>query len=181
MASYNSSQPPLSDVPALRRPRRRRTPSGRKPGGQPGHHGQIQALVPLEHVEAVLPVKPTHCTCCRHLLSGEDGQLQQYSVTDLLPVQPVVTEYQLHSPVGPACGATRRAARPIVVLPGGWGPSRIWSRPRWPKPRPMFARRLSPTWMRWGGAKGVPHTHQAKQTQGSTCGLMWLSQPTSCP
>lgn len=122
MDSQNSSQPPSSDAPATHRPRQRRTPSGRKPGGQPGHHGQTRALVPLEHVEAVLPVMPTHCARCQHPLSGEDGQPQRHQVTDLPPVKPVVTEYQLHSLVCPACGATTRAARPLGVPPGGFGP-----------------------------------------------------------
>ena len=122
MDSQNSSQPPSSDAPAPRRPRQRRTPSGRKPGGQPGHHGQTRALVPLEDVEAVLPVKPTHCARCQHPLHGEDGQPQRHQVTELPPVQPVVTEYQLHSLVCPACGATTRAALPVGVPPGGFGP-----------------------------------------------------------
>jgi transposase len=37
-------------------------------------------------------------------------------------VQPVVTAYQLHSLVCPACGATTRAALPLGVPPGGCGP-----------------------------------------------------------
>src|SRR5438128_2603098 len=73
MDSQTSAQPPSSDSTATRRPQQRRTPSGRKPGGPPGHQGQPRALVPLEHVEAVLPVKPTHCAPCRPPLSGEDG------------------------------------------------------------------------------------------------------------
>lgn len=92
MDSQHSSQPPSSDRPATRRPRLRRTPSGRKPGGHPGHQGQSRALVPLEDVTAVLPVKPTHCARCRHPLQGEEGQPQRHQVTALPPVQPVVTE-----------------------------------------------------------------------------------------
>ena len=122
MDSRTSSQPPSSDPPATRRPRQRRTPSGRKPGGQPGHHGQTRMLVPLEDVEAVLPVKPTHCARCQHPLHGEDGQPQRHQVTELPPVQPVVTEYQLHGLVCPACGATTRATLPVGVPAGGFGP-----------------------------------------------------------
>ena len=122
MDSQNSSQPPSSDRPATRSPRRRHTPSGRKPGGQPGHQGQTRALVPLEDVEAVLPVKPTHCARCQHPLHGEDGQPQRHQVIELPPVKPVVTEYQLHGLVCPACGATTRAALPLGVPPGGFGP-----------------------------------------------------------
>jgi transposase len=122
MDSRNSSQPPSRDPPATSRPRRRRTPSGRKPGGQPGHQGQARALVPLEDVDAVLPVKPTHCFRCQHPLPGEDLQPQRHQVTELPPVQPIVTEYQLHSLVCPTCGATTRAALPIGVPTGGFGP-----------------------------------------------------------
>ena len=92
MDAHHSSQPPSSDPPSTSRPRLRRTPSGRKPGGQPGHQGQTRALVPLEAVAAVLPVKPTHCSRCQHPLQGEDGQPQRHQVTDLPPGQPVVTE-----------------------------------------------------------------------------------------
>lgn len=120
--SRNSSQPPSSDPPATSRPRQRRTPSGRKPGGQPGHPGQTRTLVPLEDVEAVLPVKPTHCARCQHPLQGEDGQPQRHQVTELPPVKPVVTEYQLHALVCPACGTTTRASVPVGVPTGGFGP-----------------------------------------------------------
>src|SRR5262249_56562166 len=72
--------------------------------------------------DAVFPVKLTHCARCRHPLHGEDGQPQRHQVTDLPPVQPVVTEYQLHSLVCPACGATTRAAIPLGVPTGGFGP-----------------------------------------------------------
>jgi transposase len=122
MDSQHSSQPPASDPPTTRRPRQRRTVSGRKPGGQPGHHGQTRALLPREDVEAVLPVKPTHCARCQHSLHGEEGQPQRHQVTALPPVQPVVTEYQLHGLVCPACGALTRAPLPVGVPPGGFGP-----------------------------------------------------------
>jgi transposase len=122
MDSHNSSQPPSSDPPATSRQRRRRTPSGRRPGGQAGHQGQTRALVPLEDVEAVLSVKPTHCARCWHPLHGEDGQPSRHQVTDLPPVQPVVTEYQVHGLVCPACGATTRATLPVGVPSRGFGP-----------------------------------------------------------
>jgi transposase len=120
--SQNASQPPSRDPPAMRRPRQRRTPGGRKPGGQPGPHGQHRVLVPLEEVEAVLLVKPTHGARCQHPLHGADGQPQRHQVTALPPVKPVVTEYQLHSLLCPACGATTRAALPVGVPTGGFGP-----------------------------------------------------------
>src|SRR5215216_7043613 len=59
--SHNSSRPPSSDLPQAREKRVRRGPSGRKRGGQPGHPGQTRALVPIEEVDTVVPVKPQQC------------------------------------------------------------------------------------------------------------------------
>ena len=60
-ASRPSSRPPSSDPPQATEKRPRREPSGRRPGGQPGHEGQARALVPVEAVDVVIPVKPTWC------------------------------------------------------------------------------------------------------------------------
>src|SRR5687768_15804478 len=62
--SRNSARPPSSDPPTTTRPRARRAPSGRKPGGQPGHEGQTRALVAVEEVDRVVPVKPSQCMQC---------------------------------------------------------------------------------------------------------------------
>ena len=119
--SRTSSRPPSSDPPQRRSPRRR-TPSGRKPGGQPGHQGHTRVLVPLEDVATVLPIKPTHCSRCHLPLHGEDPQPYRHQVIDLPPVQPVVTEYQVHRLACPACGSPTRAALPVGVPAGGFGP-----------------------------------------------------------
>lgn len=120
--SHNSSRPPSSDPPPARGKRPRRGPSGRTRGGQPGHPGQTRALVPIEEVDSVVPVKPQQCHRCQHPLHGEDGQPQRHQVTELPPVTPVVTEYQLHALVCPTCGATTRADLPMGVPAGGFGP-----------------------------------------------------------
>ena len=119
--SRNSSQPPSADPPqALRRSRHE--PSGRRPGGQPGHEGQTRALVPVEEVDVMIPVKPVRCARCQHPLQGEDAQPQRQQVTELPPVRPVVTEYQLHQLGCPACGAGTRADLPAGVSTGSFGP-----------------------------------------------------------
>jgi transposase len=120
--SRNSSRPPSSDPPQASGKYSRREPSGRRPGGQPGHEGHARALVPVEEVDVVVPIKPGRCRRCQHPLQGEDPQPQRQQVTEIPPVKPVVSEYQLHELVCPACGETTRAELPPGVPTGGFGP-----------------------------------------------------------
>ena len=90
--SRTSSRPPSSDPPQALATRPRRDPRGRRPGGQPGHEGHTRALVPLEAVDVVRPLKPERCRRCQHPLEGEDLSPQRHQVTDIPPVKPVVTE-----------------------------------------------------------------------------------------
>ena len=55
--SRTSSRPPSSDPPQALGKRPRREPTGHRPGGQPGHEGQARALVPVEEVDVVVPVR----------------------------------------------------------------------------------------------------------------------------
>jgi transposase len=120
-SSRNSSQPPSADPPQARI-RSHREPSGRRPGGQPGHEGQTRALVPVEAVDVLIPVKPMQCPRCQHPLHGADPQPQRHQVAELPPVKPVITEYQLHRLVCPACGEATRAELPLGVPRGEFGP-----------------------------------------------------------
>jgi transposase len=119
--SHNSSRPPSADPPQAMR-QSRREPSGRRPGGQPGHEGQTRALVPVEAVDVLIPLKPLRCPRCQHPLQGHDPQPQRHQVTEIPSVRPVVTEYQLHHLYCPACGALTRAEWPAGVPTGGFGP-----------------------------------------------------------
>jgi len=120
--SHNSSRPPSSDPPRALKQRPHRVPSGRKRGGQPGHPGQTRAFVPVEQVDAVVPVKPQQCSRCYYPLQGEDPQPFRHQVAELPPIKPVVTEYQMHRLVCPACGTSTRADLPRGVPRGGFGP-----------------------------------------------------------
>lgn len=90
--SRTSSRPPSSDPPQATATRPHREPSGRRPGGQPGHEGQTRALGPVEAVDVGRPVKPEWCRRCQHPLRGEDPQPERQQVTEIPPVTPVVTE-----------------------------------------------------------------------------------------
>jgi transposase len=120
--SHTSSRPPSSDPPQAVGRQPRREPSGRRPGGQPGHAGHTRAVVPRAQGDVVIPVKPERCARCQHPLHGEDGQPQRHQVTELPPATPVVTESQLHRLVCPVCGETTRAELPAGVPTGGFGP-----------------------------------------------------------
>jgi transposase len=120
--SRTSSRPPSSDPPQVLGKRPRREPTGRRPGGQAGHEGHARALVPPEEVDVIVPVKPARCRRCHHPLQGEARQPQRHQVTEIPPMKPVVTEYQVHQLVCPACGAATRAALPPGVPTGGFGP-----------------------------------------------------------
>ncbi len=120
--SRTSSRPPSSDALSRQRLRRRRQPSGRRPGGQPGHRGQTRALLPVEDVDEVIALHPTCCARCQQPLDGDDPQPQRHQVFELPPIQPVVTEYQLHRLTCPGCGETTQAAWPVGVPRGMRGP-----------------------------------------------------------
>ena len=58
--SQNSHRPPASDGPGTP-PRSQRTPSGKRPGGQPGHRGQtLEMTATPDHIVSYHP-----CQCAR--------------------------------------------------------------------------------------------------------------------
>ncbi len=105
--SRHSSQLPSADPPQTTRSRRE--PSGCQPGGQPGHEGQTGALIPLAVVDVVTPVKPVQRLRCQYPLQRDDPQPQRQQVIEILLLELVVTEYQLHRLLCPVCGAATQA------------------------------------------------------------------------
>jgi transposase len=116
--SSNSSRPPSTDPPSVKR-RPPRSPSGRRPGGQPGHQRQHRPLLPPDHTEVL---KPTECRRCGHALTGEDPQPLRHQVIELPPIRPAVTEYRLHRLRCPRCRLSTCAPLPSGVPTGGQGP-----------------------------------------------------------
>jgi transposase len=111
--SHNSSKPPASDgLGRRRRPTRR--PSGKKPGGQPGHPGHTLAVVATPDV--VEPHHPAVCARCQRSLVGRSGVVvERRQVLDLPPVRLEVTEHQLVAVRCPTCQAVTRGAFPAGV------------------------------------------------------------------
>jgi transposase len=89
----NSSKPPSSDGPHVKRKSPRPSP-GRKRGGQPGYRAHHRTLVPVEKVDEVMVCTPTHCRRCSQALQGSDPQPHRHQVVELPPPIPHVTEYQ---------------------------------------------------------------------------------------
>lgn len=66
--STNSDKPPSTDSPAVKRTKSLRRPSGKRVGGQPGHHGATLSQV-AEPDEVVLH-SPAQCRGCGASLTG---------------------------------------------------------------------------------------------------------------
>jgi transposase len=119
--SQNSSRPPSTDPPGLKRSPPRQ-PSGRKRGAQPGHRRHERTLVPPHQVQQTVLCKPTACRRCGTALEGTDSEPLRHQVTELPPIEPHVTEYQLHRLVCPHCGTSTCGPLPSGVPTGHFGP-----------------------------------------------------------
>lgn len=126
LTSRNSSTPPSSDPPSAP-PRERKAPTGRAPGGQPGHPGPTRELVPDDQVQEVIPVRPATCRQCGHALPADacDPAPRRHQVIELPRVVAEVTEYQLHPLTCPHCGTQTPADLPPGVPVGLLGPRAV--------------------------------------------------------
>ena len=116
--SSNSSRPPSSDPPQAP-PRPKGPPTGRKRGGQPGHHGACRALLPVEQVDEVVLVAPEVCRHCGQPFPASagrpGGRVWRHQVVELLPLAVRVTEYQMVMWRCLACGKRTRGDLPAGV------------------------------------------------------------------
>jgi transposase len=119
--STNSSKPPSSDPPSVKR-RPPSPASGKRRGGQPGHARHARPLVPPEQVRQVLECKPSQCRWCGDALAGDDPEPLRHQVAELPPVVPVVDEYRLHRLTCPRCRTSTCATLPPGVPTGAFGP-----------------------------------------------------------
>lgn len=122
--SRNSSKPPSSDPPSAPPPSGG-VPSGRPPGGQKGHPKHARDLFPPERLHKTIPVKPERCKKCHRRLRGEDPYPRRHQVIDLPPIEPIVTEYQIHALLCAGCRTITLAELPAGVPRGLFGPRAV--------------------------------------------------------
>jgi transposase len=105
--SHNSSRPPSSDHPALKRTRSLRLASGRRPGGQAGHHGSTRRM--SARPDRIVEHRPQQCRSCQSSLTTEQvvRHLRQ-QVIELVPARLRVTEHRLALLRCPSCGKTTK-------------------------------------------------------------------------
>jgi len=107
--SSNSSKAPSSDPFTPRyHPKK---PTGKRPGGQPGHRGFGRTLLPVGEVDRVIEHRPAVCPACRCPLSpGGMTLARRHQVTELPTRAVVITEHQAYACL---CSCGCRTAAPI--------------------------------------------------------------------
>jgi len=123
--SSNSSSPPSVDPPGAPKPVIK-TPTGRKPGGQPGHPGHHRHRFPPERVNKIVPYVPATCTDCQAPLPSEaapgDPEPTWHQVAELPELAANITEYQGHARTCPCCGHLNRSEIPPEIRAHVIGP-----------------------------------------------------------
>lgn len=99
-----------------------REPSGRKPGGQPGHKGHQRKMVSADKVTRTEECCPRMCRGCgRMLAQTADASPVLHQVVKIPAISPDVTEFRLHR-VKWACGMTTCGSLPVGTPRGMMGP-----------------------------------------------------------
>ena len=119
--SGNSSQPPSQDSAKQRAERKKKKPSGRKQGAQPGHPKHQRALVPEDQVNEVEPFYPAGRCGCGGTVEMETVPSERHQVFDLPEVRYTVKEYQTYSGRCRTCGVRHVADLPSWVPRGQMG------------------------------------------------------------
>jgi len=101
--SHNSSRPPSTDPPWAKRTRSLRRSSGRRPGGQAGHHGETLRL--SEQPNRVVEHQPRECRRCHaSLATAQAVRHRRQQVWEVVPARLKVTEHRLAAVRCPSCG-----------------------------------------------------------------------------
>lgn len=126
--STNSSKPPSSDRPGLKRyPKNGQNKSQRNPGGQPGHKGSHRQLIPTEEVNKVITLLPKTCGGCQKSLPQDIekvkivGEPYRWQTTEIPLITPFITEHQAPQ-TQCDCGYLNRAELPPEVASSQFDP-----------------------------------------------------------
>ncbi|MBA2678779.1 MAG: IS66 family transposase [Ktedonobacteraceae bacterium] len=112
--SHNSGKPPSSDGLKKPAPKSLRTPSGKRPGGQPGHPGS--SLAWSQTPDQIIEHRPECCASCGQPFTSEDTiGVQSRQVQDLPPLRLVVAEHQAYTCRCVACQQQTTAEFPVGV------------------------------------------------------------------
>jgi transposase len=110
--SQNSSLPPSKD---LRKPKNtKKTSSGRKQGGQPGHRGVYRDLLPETAADQIIDCKtPTVCDACHG--SIEIKAIRRHQIYEIPKQNFEVIEYRMHSGICSCCKKKHQGQLPAGV------------------------------------------------------------------
>jgi transposase len=127
-SSRNSSRPPSSDPPAVRKaskPARPKGRSGKRQGGQPGHQGHGRELLETIAVDEVVVHWPVACGCGHVFCDTERvavGEPVRHQVEELPQISTIVVEHQCPRVSCPDCGGRERAELPVQIAGSALGP-----------------------------------------------------------
>ena len=123
---HDKLKPPTPRVVTPQPPAPAKKPTGKKPGGQPGHPPRMKTLVPSERVNHVVPYVPERCRKCDEPLpatrGAKDPEPKRHQVAELPPVMVEITEHQSHGRTCPCCGEVTWATIPAEVRAHSVGP-----------------------------------------------------------
>ena len=111
--SGNSSKPPSSDTPGVKR--RPPKSKGRKAGGQDGHAGKNFQSFVADAVTDTKPLVPAACGNCGTAFGADAAPKEAptiFQTVGLPPIIPLVIEFQRHELCCPGCGGNTRAPLP---------------------------------------------------------------------
>jgi transposase len=101
-------------------------PTGKKPGGQPGHPPHLKGLLPPERVQRMVAFVPKECAHCHQPLpqaaGPHDPPPTRHQVAELPELAAQITEYQGQARTCPCCGQVTQAAIPADLRAHSVGP-----------------------------------------------------------
>src|SRR5579859_3994063 len=121
----NSGTPPSANPLGAPKPVTKQ-PTGKKPGGQPGHAARLKRRLPPERLHEVQRLVPSHCDRCHEPLPAQTGpddpEPTWHQVAELPQFAAEVTEYQGHYRTCPCCGRLNHAPIPQDLKANSIGP-----------------------------------------------------------